>query len=233
MRGVHHNGQHLAGAGMAFDKSEARCLRSWCHWCLRPPRTPRKSRGHTVNPLIDRLLAEHRNLFRLVDWLGQHRALRAEAFAPDIALMVDALVYLTRFPDVTHHPLEDRIAERLLARNALPAEHAREIEAQHTLLARDGLVLLSDLEGAVRAESMSPELAVDSARLYAERLRHNMMLEELTLFPAAQRHLDADDWAVIGPTVDATPPDPLFREDVEQRFVQLHRAIIAQAGCGC
>src|SRR5690606_18864145 len=156
------------------------------------------------------------------DWLGRNRALRAEPFAPDIALMLDALVYLTRFPDVSHHPLEDRIAERLLARDALPTEHAREIEAQHALLARDGLVLLSDLEGAVREESMSPELAVASARLYAERLRHNMVFEELTLFPAAQRHLDAKDWAAIAPTADAAASDPLFREDVEnieKRFV--------------
>ncbi len=186
-----------------------------------------------MNPLIERLLAEHRNLFRLVDWLGRHPSLRAEPFAPDIALMVDALVYLTRFPDVTHHPLEDRIVERLFARGALEPGHAEEIEAQHVRLARDGLVLLTDLEGAVREESMSPQLAVDSARLYAERLRHNMMFEELTLFPAAQRHLDADDWLAIDPAAQAAPPDPLFRKDVEQRFAQLHRAIIAQAGCDC
>lgn len=186
-----------------------------------------------MNPSIERLLAEHRNLFRLVDWLGGNRALRAEAFAPDIALMVDALIYLTRFPDVTHHPLEDRIAGRLIARGALDAGHAEEIEAQHARLAHDGLALLSDLEGAVREESMAPELAMHSARLYAERLRHNMMFEELTLFPAAERHLDATDWDAIGPTAHAMPPDPLFHQDVEQRFAQLHQAIAAQAGCGC
>jgi len=189
-----------------------------------------------VNSLIDRLLAEHRNLYRLVDWLGQNRNLKADAFAPDIALMVDALVYLTRFPDVTHHPLEDRIAERLLARDALPPDHARELEAQHALLAHDGQVLLTDLEGALREESMAPHLAVNSARLYAERLRHNMAFEELTLFPAAQRHLDAEDWAAIAPAANAAASDPLFREDVEnieKRFVQLHQAIIAQAGCDC
>lgn len=189
-----------------------------------------------MHPLIDRLLAEHRNLFRLVEWLGRHRELRAEPFAPEIHLMVDALVYLTRFPDVTHHPLEDRIAERLLARDGMPVEHAREIEAQHERLAHDGLALLRDLEGALREESMAPELAVSSARLYAERLRHNMMLEELTLFPAAQRYLDADDWTAIEAAADAGAVDPLFREDVEnieKRFVQLHRAIAAQVGCDC
>lgn len=186
-----------------------------------------------MHALIDRLLAEHRNLFRLVDWLGRNRSLRAEPFAPDIALMVDALVYLTRFPDVTHHPLEDRIAERLLARKALDPAHVRELEAQHAQLTRDGLVLLSDLEGALREESMPPDLAVASARLYAERLRHNMVFEELTLFPAAQRHLDADDWRAVGPVAGAAPPDPLFHDVVEQRFAQLHRAIVAQAGCDC
>lgn len=189
-----------------------------------------------MHSLMGRLLAEHRNLFRLVDWLGRHRELRAEPFAPEIGLMVDALVYLTRFPDVSHHPLEDRIAERLLARNAMPVDQAREIEAQHERLAQDGLALLTDLEGAVREESMPPELAIAGARLYAERLRHNMVLEELTLFPAAQRHLDEDDWAAIAPTAQASASDPLFREDVEnieKRFVQLHRAIAAQVGCDC
>lgn len=189
-----------------------------------------------MHPLIDRLLAEHRNLFRLAEWLGRNRALRAEPFAPEIHLMVDALVYLTRFPDVTHHPLEDRIAERLLIRDALPVDQAREIEAQHERLAQDGQALLTDLEGALREESMAPELAVNSARLYAERLRHNMMLEELTLFPAAQRQLGAEDWAAIAPAAEGAAADPLFREDVEnieRRFVQLHRAIAAQVGCDC
>jgi hemerythrin-like domain-containing protein len=182
---------------------------------------------------VERLLAEHRDLQRLVGLLERQPSLSADATAPNIGLLVDAMFYLTRFPDVTHHPLEDRITERLLARRALDAELGAEIEAQHARLARQGLDLLRDLEGALREESMSHELAADNMRLYAERLRHNMAFEELTLFPAALRHLDEDDWRIIGPTAHADPPDPLFHSQVQARFLQLHEAIAQEAGCDC
>ena len=183
--------------------------------------------------VVTRLLAEHRDLQRLVAWLMRQPLLPADASAPNIGLLVDAMFYLTRFPDVTHHPLEDRIAERLLARGALDPDHGAEIEAQHAGLATQGLALLRDLEGALREESMSHELVADNMRLYAERLRHNMVFEELTLFPAAARHLTAEDWRAIGPSAHAEPPDPLFHSQVQERFAQLHRAISVEAGCGC
>jgi hemerythrin-like domain-containing protein len=183
--------------------------------------------------VISRLLAEHRDLRRLVALLERQPSLLADAEAPNIGLLVDAMFYLTRFPDVTHHPLEDRITERLLARRALDADLGAEIEAQHARLARQGLDLLRDLEGALREESTSRELVADNMRLYAERLRHNMAFEELTLFPAAARHLSADDWRAIGPAAHAEPPDPLFHSQVQERFAELHRAIAVEAGCGC
>ncbi|WP_244306481.1 hypothetical protein [Paraburkholderia lacunae] len=104
--------------------------------------------------LIDRLLAEHVTLKRLVRLLGGEMSLRAAPCAPDIALLVDALCYLTRFPDVSHHMLEDRIVERLLAKQALPASIGHEVEAQHAALFRQGRELLQDLEAAVREENM-------------------------------------------------------------------------------
>lgn len=184
----------------------------------------------TMHPALNRLLDEHRNLQRLVALLERQPSLVADALAPNIGLIVDALFYLTRFPDVTHHPLEDRIAERLLAKRMLDAEIGSEIEEQHARLARQGKDLLRDLEGALREESMSHELVAANVRLYAERLRHNMAFEELTLFPAAQRHLEAEDWRAIEPSARSEPPDPLFHSQTDERFEQLHRAIAVEAG---
>lgn len=183
--------------------------------------------------LVNKLIDEHRDLSRLVALLERQPSLDADSLAPNIGLIVDALFYLTRFPDVTHHPLEDRITERLLRKNALEADVGQEIEAQHERIARQGAALLRDLEGALRAESMSPELVGINTRLYAERLRHNMVFEELTLFPAALRHLDDEDWRALEPSTRETPRDPLFQAQVESRFADLHRAIAAEAGCDC
>lgn len=186
-----------------------------------------------MHPLVNRLLKEHLDLTRLVALLDSQPALQADAGAPGIGVLVDALVYLTQFPDVTHHPLEDRIAERLILRRALDPALCAEMEKQHLQLARQGLDLMRDLEGAVRQESMSAELVSLNIRLYAERLRHNMAFEELVLFPAASASLREDDWRAIESSARRNLPDPLFHSDVQERFADLHRAIAAKSGCGC
>ena len=181
-----------------------------------------------MSTVIERLQAEHGRLGRLVQLLNDERSLRTDPGAPNIALLVDALYYLTRFPDVAHHAIEDRIAEKLRGKNALSGELAREIEAQHVTLISQGHELLQDLEAAAREENMSQELVEIHVRLYAERLRHNMTVEELTLFPAAIRYLDDDDWHAIELVDAGGQPDPLFEGPVDERFAQLHRVITAE-----
>jgi hemerythrin-like domain-containing protein len=186
-----------------------------------------------VPRIIDRLRSEHLNLDRLVRLLDRQPSLLASTATPNIGLLVDVLFYLTRFPDVTHHPLEDRIVERLRDRNALSEEFAEEIEAQHVTLARQGSDLLRDLESSLREETMSPELVEPNILLYAERLRHNMKVEELVLFPTAVRQLDDEDWYAIERSVNLIGSDPLFQTPVESRFNQLHQVIALEACCDC
>ncbi|MBJ9696824.1 hemerythrin domain-containing protein [Burkholderia cenocepacia] len=183
--------------------------------------------------IIDILIAEHRRLERLVRLLERQSLLRDAQAAANAALLVDALYYLTRYPDVNHHALEDRIIGKLLEKKVLVHELGRELSAQHETLAFQGHELIQDLESMVRDENMSRELLEFRIRLYAERLRHNMAVEELTLFPVATRHLDSGDWSSILQASPDQPADPLFQTPVHERFVQLHRVIAAEADCGC
>jgi hemerythrin-like domain-containing protein len=183
--------------------------------------------------IIDNLIAEHRRLERLVLLLERQSMLRDAQAAANAALLVDALYYLTRFPDVNHHALEDRIIDRLLAKKALARELGSELSAQHATLALQGHELIQDLESMVRDENMSAELLEFRIRLYAERLRHNMAVEELAMFPIATRHLDSDDWSSIAQATPNRSADPLFQTPVHERFVQLHHVIATEAYCGC
>lgn len=183
--------------------------------------------------IIDNLIAEHRRLERLVRLLERRSMLRDAQAAANSALLVDALYYLTRFPDVNHHALEDRIISNLLEKNMLPADVGSELAAQHATLARQGHELIQDLESMLRDENMSGELLEFRIRLYAERLRHNMAVEELTMFPVAARHLDSGDWASILQASAQRPADPLFQMPVHERFVQLHHVIATEADCEC
>ncbi|BFG79933.1 hypothetical protein PTKU46_79670 [Paraburkholderia terrae] len=124
--------------------------------------------------------------------------------------------------------IEDRVAEKLRGKNALSGEIARKIEAQHATLIAQVHELLQDLEAAVCEENMSQELVEIHARLYAERLRHNMIVEELTLFPAAIHYLDDDDRHAIELVDAGGQPDPLFEGPVDERFAELHRVVTAE-----
>jgi len=178
---------------------------------------------------IEKLRREHVRLERLVVLLNSQPYLRTDSMAPNIGLLVDALVYLTRFPDVTHHVIEDRMVEKLLEKNALSTECGREIEAQHVTLIRDGRDLLRDLEAAIRGGNMSQELVDARIRLYAERLHHNMAIEELTLFPAAEKYLSDADWRAIEAHGEFAQLDPLFDGETDARFADLYQAISAEA----
>ena len=186
-----------------------------------------------MTSIIDNLIAEHRRLERLVRLLERQAILRDAQAATNAAVLVDALYYLTRFPDVNHHALEDRIIIKLLEKQALPPGLAGELSAQHATLASQGHALIQDLESMVRDENMSRELLEFRIRLYAERLRHNMAVEELTLFPTATRYLDCGDYSSILQASPNQSADPLFQNPVHERFVQLHRIIAAEADCGC
>lgn len=189
--------------------------------------------------VIERLRRDHTNLEHLVRLLDGRMSGFKHSSVADVELVVDALYYLTHFPDVSHHPLEDRITNQLRNKEVLPFGFAEEIEAQHTALARQGCDLMRDLESMVRGqdlswepETLSWEWVAPDVRLYAERLRHNMAVEELILFPVAVRHLNADDWRTIRPASVKSAHDPLFQAQVDERFIQLHRAITAEAYCG-
>ncbi|WP_244114964.1 hemerythrin domain-containing protein [Burkholderia cepacia] len=78
-----------------------------------------------MTSIIDNLIAEHRRLERLVRLLERQATLRDAQAATNAAVLVDALYYLTRFPDVNHHALEDRIIIKLLEKQALPPRVGR------------------------------------------------------------------------------------------------------------
>jgi hypothetical protein len=52
--------------------------------------------------IIESLVAEHRRLEQLVRLLERQSMLRDAQAGENAALLVDALYYLTRFPDVNH-----------------------------------------------------------------------------------------------------------------------------------
>ena len=133
----------------------------------------------------------------------------ADAPAAFFDVMRAMLFYIDEFPERQHHPKESqwlfpRVAERApeaaeaIAR--LEREHAggeaAVRELQHLLLAWE---LLGDTRRSAFEEALQRYVA-----FYLEHMR----VEETVVLPAAQAHLDAQDWAAVDAAF-ATNANPL------------------------
>jgi hemerythrin-like domain-containing protein len=139
--------------------------------------------------------------------------------------------YVRAFPLALHHPKEEtHLFKRL--RERTPTVHAEldELERQHE---RDR-ELVEELSGLVVALEGAGEATRDAATRtleaavgrYATFLWEHMGREEAVILPAAQKHLDAGDWAAIDAAF-AENADPRFGGDADPGFRQLFSRIVA------
>ena len=181
-----------------------------------------------MSEIVGRLCREHRNIGALLDMLERMLdGLESASDAPgDVGLMRDIMTYMIRFPDHTHHPMEDLMFECMRARGVTPqTEHTiGQLLREHGNLARKGEALhraLLRFEDGARSER--PAL-VAMGRDYVEFLRFHARLEERTVFVEAESLLGDADWTEIERAFEERT-DPVFGPRVDSEFRALYQHI--------
>jgi hemerythrin-like domain-containing protein len=146
---------------------------------------------------IATLLEDHRNTERLLDALERQVGLFAEGGEPDYDVVAGVAEYFLDHPGLCHHPVEDAIAERLLAGHPVEAAAIADLAGEHVLAherARRFRRTVSDLLGET---DIPREAVVEAALRFVTFERRHMRMEEETFFPLAERLLAAADWLAI------------------------------------
>lgn len=142
---------------------------------------------------------EHRAIAAVTSGL-RHLATQARAGGTvDLDFLASMLHYIKTFPDVLHHPKEERhLFARLRQRSEAAADLIEVLIGEH----REGSELLARLEARV-AESRAAggtqgatALADEIDRFVEAQWRH-LNAEEKLIFPAALQHLRESDWQDI------------------------------------
>lgn len=175
--------------------------------------------------VLDQLHQDHINVAILLDLIDQQVAAVARGEDPDYDRLVDIMRYMTEYPDIVHHPREDLVFEKLIARDRAARSIIEGLTEQHRELARTGNAAL---EALLRGGSSTPMPREEIAAMLAEYsglLREHMNKEEGQVFPLARLVLTDADIAEI----DATPiarADPMFGESVEHSYRSLFEFIV-------
>lgn len=185
-----------------------------------------------LHPTVRIIHSEHATLSAVLKsiTLLLHDARRREA-PLDFRSLRAMLYYIDAFPETEHHPKEHHVLfARLRARthevdgvlDRLDREHgmsqARVRDLEHALIG------LEMMEGAADADARRADFEARMAE-YIEHYLQHMRTEEDIVLPAAERALDAADWAAVDLAFSRNR-DPLTLREPDDRFRPLFKRIL-------
>jgi hemerythrin-like domain-containing protein len=97
------------------------------------------------------------------------------------------------------------------------------------VMAAAGVTLLKLLEDILKDTVIERATVEAAAATYLVYYRHHISAEEREVLPRAARLLRPEDWTAVASAV-APVPDPLFGEDVGERYRELRKRVQASAG---
>ena len=178
-----------------------------------------------MHPLAQRLHDDHRRLTQVLGVLDAQIDRLARAEEIDFDLMLDAMTYITEFPNRLHHPVEDVLFARLAAIDPTAADACLAQITEHERLFHDSAAFYALLEAVQMDEAtlMRDRLA-GAGREFIAAQRAHLLREERELLPWAEQRLDSARWDVAAQTASAVS-DPLDGTATPARYQSLYRAI--------
>jgi hemerythrin-like domain-containing protein len=174
-----------------------------------------------MSDIMERLKTDHRNIARLLATLTkQMDVVRAEQNA-DFELVHDIMVYMTHYPDHTHHPMEDLVFRKLVNYDSSAEGVVIRLEREHAGLAKKGTRFLEMLRHVVDGALVERDVLENTGRDYIDFLASHMATEDSEAFPRAEKALTAQDWEEVESNFEARA-DPVFGPIIDDEFRSLY-----------
>lgn len=175
--------------------------------------------------VISALRREHRDMAKLLNALERQLTEFDRGGRPDYEIVQAVIDYCLAYPDLSHHPTEDLVFERLKRRDPEAAESIGDLRREHEALAERTRRLAEVIRNVLLEAEMPRDSLHNVAWEFLNFYRKHISMEEIHFFPAALEALKPDDWRAIEAEV-AGRSDPLFGQEPEQHFAALRSDIL-------
>ncbi len=162
---------------------------------------------------IEQLQADHRAFTRLIEHMesAMERCLQGDDI--DLMLMSEFVDYCSAHADDFHHPLEDRVFDRLLARDPGLGPIIRQLEQEHLHLRWATRELRDMLEAVNSVDYVRRDRFLEALGEYLGLFHHHISTEEERLFRRADRLLTEEDVRQLDAWLDSAPVTAFARRD--------------------
>ncbi len=174
--------------------------------------------------IMEQLKADHGNVAHLLATLDEQMAVVHDEGNADFELMHDIMVYMTHYPDHTHHPMEDLVFQKLTSRDSSADGVVTQLKREHTALAEKGQRFTEMLRHVVDGSMVERDVLENTGHDYISFLRSHMEVEDSDAFPRAEQALSDKDWEDVASNIEART-DPVFGPVVADEFRSLYEYI--------
>ena len=174
--------------------------------------------------IMEQLKADHGNISHLLATLDAQMVVVHDEGNADFELLHDIMVYMTHYPDHTHHPMEDLVFDKLTSRDSSADGVVTQLKREHTALAEKGERFTEMLRHVVDGAMVERKDLENTGRDYISFLRSHMEVEDSDAFPRAEQALSDKDWEDIASNIEART-DPVFGPVVADEFRSLYEYI--------
>ncbi|MCP1673540.1 hemerythrin-like domain-containing protein [Natronocella acetinitrilica] len=181
-----------------------------------------------MTDFVDELLCEHQEIRRVLNVVESQLDLLHADDDPNWELLLDAMYYLTRYPDLFHHGFEDVVFRQLHRRDAAAREFVQDLGREHGLLHELGMAFLALCED-VDAETMVPKDRLEHAgRCYVTAQQRHMRKEEQTVFPRIRHSLTEQDWLEVQHDLERLAQARAGADTMSDQFKLLHAHLMPE-----
>ena len=177
-----------------------------------------------MSHVIDKLREDHAHIGRLLNMFEEQVRLIHANENPDAPLMQDIMAYMTHYPDLIHHPLEELIFEHIIRIDASAKALLEPLSEQHDVLGRAGHQLKASVDCLESEALVLREVLDKQASDYLSLVRKHMKLEEESAFPLARKLLDKGEWENIRSEFKIKDHE-VFGEALDGHYQTLYHAI--------
>ena len=173
--------------------------------------------------LLEELERDHLNMAALLRVLEQQVEVFRRGQTPDYEIIQAIMEYFLDYPDLIHHPKEDILARRLMAKGGEAAAVLASLPDQHAQLGQLTRSFANVLMNVLEHAELERDRFVHAAEDFIEAQRHHMEMEGEHFFP--RHELTPDD--LTDAALEALErEDPLFGHRSQPHFEALRRAVL-------
>jgi hemerythrin-like domain-containing protein len=171
------------------------------------------------------LQVDHRNMRQLLRILEEEIDAYTDRGSCDFDLMKQILDYTLHYPNLVHHPREEKLFQRLLERDPASKTLVGDLTKEHEELARLTHRFAAALHNVAHDVELPRALFAKVADEYLTRSRAHMDIEERKFFPRLVVVFRDEDWEEFN-NLSIRGYDPLFGTAIENQYMRLYQRIL-------